>query len=146
MEVGRTQTTLLTDECLVDVSEVGKESTVVAQEGDDEAVLVVGEVAETIELVALHEEAHACLQVRGCIVFYITGTLQNLQGGMDAHREVVEALAENVDVELAGDAEAVARSYLEEVGQMFIDLTNLVFRREGVVDTLGEFGIVAIVV
>ena len=30
VEVGRTQTALLTDECLVNVTEVGKESTIVA--------------------------------------------------------------------------------------------------------------------
>ena len=41
MEVGRTQATLLTDECLVDISEVGKESTIVAQERDDEAFFAV---------------------------------------------------------------------------------------------------------
>ena len=40
VEVGRTQSALLTDECLVDVAEVGKQSTVVAQEGNDEAVFV----------------------------------------------------------------------------------------------------------
>ena len=43
VEVDGAQSTLLTDERLVDVAEVGKESTVVAQQGDDEAVFVVQE-------------------------------------------------------------------------------------------------------
>ena len=41
VEVSRTQVTLLTDECLVDISEVGKESAIVTQERDDEAVFVI---------------------------------------------------------------------------------------------------------
>ncbi len=146
VEVGRAQATLLADECFVNVAKVGKESTVVAQEGDDEAVLIVGEVVETIEFVTFQEETHACLQVGSSIVFYIAGTLQNLQGGMDAHREMVETLTEDVDVELTGDAETIACGYLEEVGQVFIDLTNLVLGREGVVDAFGEFGIITIII
>ena len=39
VEVGRTQSALLTDECLVDIAEVGKQSTVIAQKADDDLVL-----------------------------------------------------------------------------------------------------------
>ena len=65
---------------------------------------------------------------------------------MDAYREMMETLTEDVDVELASDAETIARGYLEEVGQVLIDLTNLVLRWEGVVDALGEFGIITIII
>ena len=146
VEVDGAQSTLLTDERLVDVAEVGKESAIVAQEGDDESVFVVAEVLQLIEVLTLLQEANASLLVGRRVILYIARTLQNLQGRMYAHGEVVETLAEDVDVELARDAEAVACSYLVEVGEVLVDLPNLVFGREGVVDALGEFGVVAVVV
>ena len=65
---------------------------------------------------------------------------------MHTDGEVVETLAENVDAELAGDAETVACGYLEEIGEVLIDLMDFVLRWKGVVDALGELGIVAVVV
>ena len=63
MEVGGAQATLLTDECLVDVAEVGKESAIVAQEGDDESVFVVAEVLQLIEVLPLLQEANAKVSI-----------------------------------------------------------------------------------
>ena len=126
VEVDGAQSTLLTDERL--------------------AVFVVAEVLQLIEVLPLLQEANARLLVGRRVILYIACTLQNLQGGMYADGEVVETLAEDVDVELARDAEAVACSYLVEVGEVLVDLPNLVFGREGVVDALGEFGVVAVVV
>ena len=70
VEVDGAQSTLLTDERLVDVAEVGKESAIVAQEGDDEAVFVVAEVLQLIEVLTLLQEANARLLVGRRVILY----------------------------------------------------------------------------
>ena len=62
---------------------------------------------------------------------------------MDPYREVMEVPAEGIYVELAGESIAGTDGYLVEIGQMLIDLTNIVTWREGVVDTLLQFGCIA---
>ena len=69
------------------------------------------------------------------VVVDVAGAHENLQGGMDADGEMVETLAELLDIELAIDAIAVAGSNLVVVGQMFVHLFNILARGEGVVDT-----------
>jgi hypothetical protein len=63
VEVDGAQSTLLADERLVDVAEVGKESAIVAQEGDDESVFVVAEVLQLIEVLTLLQEANAKVSI-----------------------------------------------------------------------------------
>ena len=88
---------------------------------------------------------YACFVVGLLVVVEIAGAHENLQGGMDADGEMVEAQAELLDVELAVDAIAVAGSNLVVVGQMFIHLFNIFARGEGVVDALRQLAVVAAV-
>ena len=80
------------------------------------------------------------------VVVDIAGPLQYLQGGMDADREVAEALAELLDIEFMADAVAVAKGYLIVIGQMLVDLSDIVAGRKGVVDAFGQLAVVAVVV
>ena len=96
------QTTLLGDKGLVDVVVIGEESAVVAQQGGDDALLVVGVVLQSVEFVAADSEHDACLIILFLCVFDVASTVEDLQGGVDLDGEVVEGMTELVDVELEG--------------------------------------------
>ena len=55
---------------------------------------------------------------------------------------MAETLTELLDIEFVADAIAVAGSNLVVVGQVFVNLLDILARREGVVDTLRQLAIV----
>ena len=134
---------LLGNDALVDVAVVGKESAIVAQKGNDDAFLDGCHLIEAVEFVATDQKAHAGFVVGILVVVDIACAHEDLQGGMNADGEMVETLAELLDIELAVDAIAVAGSNLVVVGQMFVHIFNIFARGKGVVDALRQFAVVA---
>ena len=76
------------------------------------------------------------------VVFDIPGAFQNLQSRMNADGEMAETLTELLYIEFVADAIAVAGSNLVVVGQVFVNLLDILAWREGIVDTLRQLAIV----
>ena len=76
----------------------------------------------------------------------VTCALKNLQGGIYLNREVVEAVAELIDVELESVPISRAHTYLIIIGQMFVNLSDVVFVWEAVAYALHQLALVAVVV
>ena len=140
------QSRLLGQQSLVDVAVVGKETAIVAEQGYDDTVLVGGDLFQAVQVVATYQKTYTGLVVGFLVIFDISGAFQNLQGRMDADGKMAETLAELLDIELMADSIAVAGGYLVVVGQVFVDLLDILTRWEGVVDTLGQLAVVVTVV
>ena len=82
--LGLREPCLLGYDTLVNEAVVGKESTVVTQQCNDDALLVGGYLTEAVEVFATDEEAYASLVVGLFVVGDIACTVQDLQGCMDA--------------------------------------------------------------
>ena len=65
---------------------------------------------------------------------------------MDAEGEVVETLTKLLDIELMADAIAVAGSYLVVVGQVFVDLFDILAWRKRIVNAFYQFAVVVAVI
>ena len=134
------------DKSLVDEIVIDKQSTVVSQQGGDDFFLVGCNILQPVEFVAADGEHQACLVVLLFRIFDIACAIQNLQGGVYLDGEVAESMTKLIDVELEGGVIARAYAYLIEEGKMFVDLSDIVFLREGIADALVEFAVVGIVV
>ena len=96
------QAALLGDEGLVDIIIIGEESAVVAQQGRDDTLFVVGVVLQSVEFVTTDGEHDACLIILLLGIFDVARTVEDLQGRVDLDGEMMEGVTELVDVELEG--------------------------------------------
>ena len=101
---------------------------------------------EAVQLVAADQETDAGLLVGGFVIVNVACPGKYLQGTVYPDGEMMETLAELVDVEFTGHSIAVTCCQLVVIGQMFIDLADVIAGWEGIVDALAQFGIVALVV
>ena len=90
------------DERLVDIIIIGEESAVVAQQGRDDTLFVVGVVLQSVEFVTTDGEHDASLIILFLGVFDVTRTVKDLQGRIDLDGEMVEGVTELIDVEFEG--------------------------------------------
>lgn len=146
IDLMRLHATLVGYHTLVDEAVVGKESSVVAEQGDDDTFLIGGVAAETVEIVTGDKESHTCLVVLLLCILDIAGTLQNLQGSMHTDGEVVELPAEVIDIELSRDSITVTRRYLVIIGEVIVYLADILFLGEGVADAFTELGLVSSII
>ena len=79
-------------------------------------------------------------------IFDVARTAEDLQRGVYHDGKMVEGVTELVDVELEGVVVAGTDANLIEKGQMFVDLTDIVFLREGVNNAFLEFALVTVVI
>ena len=137
---------LLGDETLVDIVVVGEESAVVTQQGRDDLFLISGSVLQAVQVVAAEGEHHAGLVVLFFRVFDIARPAEDLQGRVYLDGEMAEGVAELVDVEFEGVVIAGADADLVEVGEVLVDLSDVVFLRKCVGDALLQLAFVGVVV
>ena len=131
---------------LVDKTEVGKESAVVAQQGNNHFFLVGRVATQAIEIVAGDEKSDTRLIVLLLSIFQIACPLQNLQGSMYTDREVVELSGKVVDIEFASYPVAIAGGYLIVICQVVVNLADILLFGEGVADALMELGFVGSII
>jgi hypothetical protein len=79
-------------------------------------------------------------------VFDITCTVENLEGRVDLNREMTEGVTELIYVKLEGVIIARANTYLIKISEVLVDLTDEIFLRESVGDSLFEFAVVGIII
>ena len=137
---------LLGEERFVNEHVVGEHAAIVAQQYDDEFVLYLCEAVEPVEFFAVDEEMHTRAVFRFLGIVDVAGAGENLQRAVYLDGEVLEVVAELVDVEFERASHGAAHAYLVEIGQMVIDLPHVFFVGEGVGDAFVQLAFVAAVV
>ena len=137
---------LLGEETLVDIIIIGEKSAIVTQQGRNHLLLVGRGVLQSVQVVATDGKHHAGLVVLLLRVFDITSPVQDLQGRIHLDGEVTEGMTELIDVKLERVVITRTDTYLIEIGQVLIHLSDIVFLGEGIGDTLLQFPLIGLVV
>lgn len=125
---------------------VGEQPTIQAQQGRDDSFRFPCGVFQEVEVVPFQKKKDACAIVWVCLIMYITRSFQDLQGRIDEHGEILVCHAKFIDAELKGASTSCPSAYLEEIGQVFVYISDIFFFGVGLGDSFGQFAGVATIV
>ena len=125
---------------LLEALEVGKESRIAAEQGDDDLLAIAVEAVQMVEVLLVAGEHDARVGLGFLVEVDVACHGEQAQGTI--HRSGLQAVGstELVDVELEGAVVGHAGLNLEEVGQALIDHADIVAFGVAVVDVVQEVG------